>query len=71
VTFVHSVLRHGDVELDPLATRRLNLLLHPIAVGQGLGRLFPADEPAVPLKLVNAETFATGVLNLSYTPAGA
>ena len=41
-------------------------------VGQGLGRPFPADEPAVPLKLVSAQTFAgTGVLNLSYAPAGA
>jgi len=47
----------------------LNLLVHPIAVGAGLARLFPPDEPAVPLKLLSSETFETGVLNLSYGPA--
>jgi dihydrofolate reductase len=47
----------------------LNLLVHPIAVGQGLARLFAADEPAIPLELLSSETFATGVLNLSYAPS--
>jgi hypothetical protein len=32
-------------------------------------RLFPPDEPTVPLTLLSSETFETGVLNLSYAPA--
>jgi RibD C-terminal domain len=47
----------------------LKLLVHPIAVGNGLARLFPADEPAVRLQLRSAEPFKSGVLNLSYVPA--
>jgi dihydrofolate reductase len=46
----------------------LNLLMHPIVVGEGMARLFPADEPRIPLELVSAETFKTGVLSLSYAP---
>jgi hypothetical protein len=38
-------------------------------VGDGLVRLFPPDEPSVPLELVSAQTFKSGVLNLSYAPA--
>ncbi|GGQ00174.1 dihydrofolate reductase [Streptomyces virginiae] len=48
----------------------LNLLLHPIAVRTGM-RLFEQDAPPVPLELVSAETFRTGVLNLSYALAAA
>ena len=29
---------------------------------------FPANEPRIPLELVSAETFKTGVLSLSYAP---
>ena len=47
----------------------LNVLLHPIAVGGGRTRLFPADEPSISLELLSAETFKTGVLSLSYAPA--
>jgi dihydrofolate reductase len=47
----------------------LNLLVHPIVVGDGLARLFPPDEPRIPPKLRSAQTFKTGVLNLSYAPA--
>ena len=46
----------------------LNLLMHPIVVGEGMARLFPADEPRIPLELLSAETFRTGVLSLSYAP---
>jgi dihydrofolate reductase len=46
----------------------LNLLVHPIVVGGGLARLFPADQPTVPLELVSSQTFENGVLNLSYAP---
>ncbi|MFI8448693.1 dihydrofolate reductase family protein [Streptomyces erythrochromogenes] len=48
----------------------LNLLLHPIAVRGGM-RLFEQDAPPVPLELVSAETFRTGVLNLFYAVAAA
>ena len=70
----------GDITMSGSATTvrwllheglldELNLLVHPIAVGKGLGRLFPEAEPTVPLELLSSETFATGVLNLSYAPA--
>ncbi|MFD7781888.1 dihydrofolate reductase family protein [Streptomyces nojiriensis] len=48
----------------------LNLLLHPIAVRNGM-RLFEEDAPSIPLELVSAETFRTGVLNLFYAVATA
>lgn len=44
----------------------LRLLVHPIVVGHGR-RLFE-DTPTHPLRLVTSETFATGVLNLTYVP---
>jgi dihydrofolate reductase len=45
----------------------LNLMVHPIAVGQGR-RLFE-DTATYPLRLVCQETFTTGVLSLTYAPA--
>jgi dihydrofolate reductase len=48
----------------------LHLLLHPIAVRNGM-RLFDEGEPPIPLRLLSSETFETGVLNLVYAPAGA
>jgi dihydrofolate reductase len=62
-TTVRWLLREGLVD-------ELNLLVHPLVVGQGFARLFPPDEPALPLKVLSAETFTTGVLNLSYGPSG-
>ncbi|MGH3317719.1 MAG: dihydrofolate reductase family protein, partial [Nocardioidaceae bacterium] len=47
----------------------LHLLVHPIAVRKGM-RLFDEDGPSIPLRLVSSQTFATGVLNLVYAPAG-
>ena len=69
----------GDIAMSGSATTvrwllheglldELNLLVHPIVVGGGLARLFPSEEPSVPLKFVSAQTFKTGVLNLSYAP---
>jgi hypothetical protein len=46
----------------------LDLLVHPIAVGRGLARLFASDEPTIPLELLSAQAFQTGVLSLSYAP---
>jgi dihydrofolate reductase len=61
-TTVRWLLREGLID-------ELNLLVHPIAVGGGLARLFPPDEPSIRLELLNAQAFKTGVLNLSYAPA--
>src|SRR5688500_8205030 len=45
----------------------LHLLLHPIAVRNGM-RLFDEGETSIPLKLISSETFETGVVNLVYAP---
>jgi dihydrofolate reductase len=69
----------GDIAMSGSATTvrwllgeglvdELNLLVHPVAVGGGLARLFATDEPSIPLELTSADTFTTGVLSLSYTP---
>jgi dihydrofolate reductase len=56
-TTVRWLLREGLLD-------ELNLLVHPILVGHGLARLFPPDEPSIPLELLSVQTFKTGVLNL-------
>ena len=61
-TTVRWLLREGLLD-------ELNLLVHPIVVGEGLARLFPPDEPSLPLQLLSGETFKSGVLNLSYAAA--
>jgi dihydrofolate reductase len=58
-TTVRWLLREGLLD-------ELNLLVHPIAVGDGMARLFPPDEPGIRLELLSAHTFKSGVLNLSY-----
>jgi dihydrofolate reductase len=59
-TLVVSLLRAGLLD-------ELHLLVHPIVVGSGK-RLFD-DGAQVPLKLVDSQTFGTGVLNLTYARA--
>jgi dihydrofolate reductase len=44
----------------------LHLLVHPVVVGEGQ-KLF-ADGAKVPLKLISATTFTTGVVHLVYGP---
>jgi dihydrofolate reductase len=61
-TTVRWLLRAGLLD-------ELNLLVHPVVVGGGLARLFPPDDPGARLELQSAETFKSGVLNLSYRPA--
>lgn len=61
-TTVRWLLREGLLD-------ELNLLVHPIAVGEGMARLFPPDEATIHLRLLSAQTFKSGVLNLSYGPA--
>jgi dihydrofolate reductase len=46
----------------------LRLLVHPIVVGGGK-RLLEGETGQHPLQLVDSQTFATGVLNLTYQPA--
>lgn len=58
-TLVRWLLANGLLD-------ELHLLVHPIAVGHGQ-RLFE-DTPTHALKLVEHETFSTGVLNLTYAP---
>ena len=70
----------GDIAMSGSATTarwllreglldELNLLVHPVAVGEGLARLFPPDEPRLPLELLRSSAFKSGVLNLSYGPS--
>ncbi len=61
-TLVRSLLRDGVLD-------ELMLLVHPIVVGRGK-RLFEEGGAQVPLKLVDSRTFGTGVLSLTYEPAG-
>jgi dihydrofolate reductase len=60
-TLVRSLLREGLLD-------ELQLLVYPIVVGTG-ERLFPDKGEPVPLRLVDATTFGTGVLSLTYAPA--
>jgi dihydrofolate reductase len=58
-TLVRSLLRAKVLD-------ELHLLVHPIAVGHG-ARLFDEGE-TVPLELISATTFSTGVLHTVYRP---
>ena len=61
-TLVRTLLRDGLLD-------ELQLLVHPIVVGRGK-RLFTDESGHKPLQLVDAKTFSTGVLALTYQPAG-
>ncbi len=61
-TLVRSLLR--DNLLD-----ELHLLVHPIVEGSGK-QLFPEGSDRMGLKLMDSQTFSTGVLYLTYQPAG-
>jgi dihydrofolate reductase len=61
VSVVRQLLAAGLVD-------ELHLLVHPIAVRNGM-RLFDEGENPIPLRLISSETFKTGVLNLVYAPA--
>jgi dihydrofolate reductase len=60
-TLVRSLLKDGVLD-------ELRLLVHPIVVGHGK-RLFSDTDAPIPLQLVNAKTFSTGVMALTYAPA--
>jgi dihydrofolate reductase len=61
VSVVRQLLAAGLVD-------ELHLLVHPVAVRKGM-RLFDEGETTVPLALISADAFKTGVLNLVYGPA--
>jgi dihydrofolate reductase len=61
-TLVRSLLEAGLLD-------ELRLMVHPVILGSG-ARLFETSTPNVPLELVESQTFTTGVLNLTYRPAG-
>jgi dihydrofolate reductase len=63
ISVVRQLLAAGLVD-------ELRLLVHPIAVRKGM-RLFDEGDPSIPLTLLSAESFDTGVLNLVYGPAEA
>ena len=60
-TLVRNLLRAGVLD-------ELRLLVHPIVVGHGK-RLFEAEDQPIPLRLVEAKTFTTGVQAMTYVPA--
>ncbi len=62
-TLVRTLLRDGLLD-------ELHLLVHPIALGRGK-HLFPDGSEQIPLELVDSQTFATGVMHLTYRPAAA
>ena len=47
----------------------LMLMVHPVVVGSG-GRLFAEGRDLKKLNLVDSKTFGTGVVSLTYQPAG-
>jgi dihydrofolate reductase len=61
-TLVRSLLREDLLD-------ELRLMVHPLVVGSGR-RLFEDGGDRKPLELVDSQTFGTGVLYLTYRPAG-
>jgi dihydrofolate reductase len=61
-TLVQSLLREELID-------ELNLLVHPIVVGSGK-RLFEDGADTKALELVDSKTFGSGVVSLTYRPAG-
>ena len=59
---VRSLLDDGLID-------ELKLMVHPVVVGRGK-RLFEEGEKRTALELVDSRTFATGVVYLTYRPAG-
>ena len=53
--------------LDARLLDELHLLVHPIAVRDGM-RLFEGGDSRLPLKLISSQTFENGVLSLVYGP---
>ena len=63
-TLVGSLLKEEEGLID-----ELRLMVHPVVVGRGK-RLFEEGGDRIALELVDSKTFSTGVLYLTYRPAG-
>ena len=63
-TLVGSLLEEEEGLID-----ELRLMVHPVVVGRGK-RLFEEGGDRIALELVDSKTFSTGVLYLTYRPAG-
>lgn len=61
-TLVHSLLQDGLLD-------ELRLMVHPVILGTGR-RLFKEGGEPKSLELVDSRTFRTGVVSLTYRPAG-
>ena len=61
-TLVHSLLQEDLLD-------ELGLMVHPVVAGSGK-RLFERGGDPKGLRLVDSKTFATGVVSLTYRPAG-
>jgi len=59
---VQSLMPHNLID-------EYRLMVHPIVLGKGK-RLFPEGSDKITLKLVETKTFASGIVVLSYQPAG-
>ena len=57
---VHTLMQHGLVD-------EYRLMLHPVVVGSGK-RLFRENSDTTALRLVDAKTFSSGVVVLTYQP---
>jgi dihydrofolate reductase len=60
-TLVHTLLLNGLVD-------ELRLMVFPVSVGRGL-RVFPEDQTKLTWKLVDQQTFPTGVMALTFHQA--
>ena len=61
-SLVRSLLKDGLID-------ELRLMIHPVVVGSGK-RLFEEGRDRIALELVDSKTFSTGVVYLTYRPAG-
>jgi dihydrofolate reductase len=61
-SLVRSLLKDGLID-------ELRLMVHPVVVGSGK-RLFEEGRKQIALELVDSKTFSTGVVYLTYAPAG-
>jgi len=60
-TLVHTLLREGLVD-------ELRLMVFPVSIGHGL-RVFPEEQTKLGWKLAEQQTFATGVMAVTFHPA--
>ncbi|HEX3640785.1 MAG TPA: dihydrofolate reductase family protein [Ktedonobacteraceae bacterium] len=62
VELIHTLMQHDLID-------EYRLMVHPVVVGSGK-RLFKDETDMKVLKLVDTKTFSSGVVVLSYQPAG-